>query len=206
VHFEHAVDLLGFDKRCNIAVRGTVYRRMRRILQVTATFLCAMSAAGVSAAGGAVASSAVQVSPRSPVQQVDLRTTDGTVLKASYYAAAHPGPGVLLLHQVNLERLQRPGGAAHVTKLLAEARRGDPQAQVFPEITASIVGADYQRAGDTKSAIEVFKLIVLAYPDSADAHSNLADACLAEGQKEQARQHAEKALALLDAHATPASS
>ena len=428
MHFEHAVALLGFDKRCNIAVRGTVYRGMRRILQVTATFLCAMSAAGVSAAGDAAASSAVQASPGSSVQRVDLRTTDGTVLKASYYAAAHPGPGVLLLHQVNrdrtswhelarelaaggihtltldmrghgesggtpygkltraqvakewrgwpgdietafqylisqpgvtpdviglggagvlgvdnavglarmhpgairslvlisgetfgeglqflrqaaqlpglfvvadddeypptveamellyvtssspakrlihfssvheapwlwyepldiervpasgshgtdlfkthpelpamvvdwftttlvrtpghapvdtlaaaatLERLQRPGGAADVTKLLAEARREDPQAQLFPEITASIVGADYQRAGDTKSAIEVFKLIVLAYPDSADAHSNLADACLAEGQKEQARQHAEKALALLDAHATPASS
>ena len=32
---------------------------------------------------------------------VDLRASDGTVLKASYFAAAKPGPGVLLLHQVN---------------------------------------------------------------------------------------------------------
>ena len=55
-------------------------------------------------------------------------------------------------------------------------------------------------------AIEIFKLNLLAYPDSADAHYNLADAYLADGQKELARQYAEKALALLDSHAAPLSS
>jgi dienelactone hydrolase len=105
-----------------------------------------------------------------------------------------------------LAQLQTPGGAARVTELLTAARHKDSGAQLFPEITASIVGADYQRAGDVKSALEVFKLVVLAYPDSADAHGNLADAYLAAGQKELARQHAEKALALLDAHTVPASS
>jgi len=93
-----------------------------------------------------------------------------------------------------------------VTELLTAARRQDPAAQLFPEISASIVGADYQRVGDVKSAIEVFELILLAYPDSADAHGNLADAYLAQGQKGLAREHAERALALLDAHAVPASS
>ena len=35
---------------------------------------------------------------------IDLKTSDGTVLKASYFAAAKPGPGVLLLHQSNRTR------------------------------------------------------------------------------------------------------
>jgi tetratricopeptide (TPR) repeat protein len=69
-----------------------------------------------------------------------------------------------------------------------------------------IIGADYQRAGDIKNAIEIFKLNLLAYPDSADANDNLADAYLADGQKDLARQYAEKALALLDSHKAPLSS
>lgn len=46
----------------------------------------------------------------------------------------------------------------------------------------------------------------MAYPDSADANDNLADAYLADGRKDLARQYAQKALTLLDAHTVPASS
>ncbi len=35
---------------------------------------------------------------------IELKVSDGTVLKASYFAAAKPGPGVLLLHQINRTR------------------------------------------------------------------------------------------------------
>lgn len=35
---------------------------------------------------------------------VDLKARDGMTLKATYFAAAKPGPGVLLLHQVNRDR------------------------------------------------------------------------------------------------------
>jgi dienelactone hydrolase len=38
------------------------------------------------------------------VRTVDLKATDGTILKASYFPAAKPGPGVLLLHQCNRQR------------------------------------------------------------------------------------------------------
>jgi hypothetical protein len=55
---------------------------------------------------------------------------------------------------------------------------------LFPEVTASIVGQDFMREGDVKSAIDVLKLVVLAYPDSADAHDNLAGAHLKDGQKD----------------------
>jgi len=40
-----------------------------------------------------------------PAQRVvDLKAADGTKLKATYFAAAKPGPGVLLLHQCNQQR------------------------------------------------------------------------------------------------------
>ena len=41
---------------------------------------------------------------------------------------------------------------------------------------------------------------------SADANETLGEAYLADGQKDLARQHAEKALALVDSHRLPASS
>ncbi len=62
------------------------------------------------------------------------------------------------------------------------------------------------RTGEPKVAVEVLKLVLLAYPESADANETLSEAYLADGQKELARQHAEKALAILDAHTAPASS
>ena len=89
---------------------------------------------------------------------------------------------------------------------MIDARRADPQAQLWPEVSVDIIGEDYERAGDIKNAIEIFRLNLLAYPDSADAHSNLADAYLRDGQKALAREYARKALAMLDSHAKPASS
>jgi hypothetical protein len=42
---------------------------------------------------------------QSPAARViDLKASDGTILKDSYFAAAKPGPGVLLLHQGNRTR------------------------------------------------------------------------------------------------------
>jgi pimeloyl-ACP methyl ester carboxylesterase len=116
------------------------------------------------------------------------------------------GPADALAAAPILNQLQMPGGAAQVTRQLLEARRKDPQTQLWPEVAVDIIGEDYQRAGDVKNAIEIFKLNLLAYPDSADAHNNLADAYLADGQKDLARQYAEKALAMLDSHAAPLSS
>jgi Flp pilus assembly protein TadD len=105
-----------------------------------------------------------------------------------------------------INQIRMPGGVAQVTQQLMEARRKDPEAQLFPEITVSIIGQDHMRAGEPKLAVEVLKLVLLAYPESADAHTTLAEAYLADGQKDLARQHAEKALAILDSHTVPASS
>lgn len=59
---------------------------------------------------------------------------------------------------------------------------------------------------EMKIGIEIFKLNLLAYPDSADAHYNLADVYLRVGEKALAREYAEKALAMIDSHAAPLSS
>ena len=107
-----------------------------------------------------------------------------------------------------LNHLQFGGaaGIAQVKQQLLEARKRDPQAQLFPEVSADKIGEDYQRAGDVKTALEVFKIVELAYPDSADLETDVADAYLANGQKDMAREHANRALTLLDSHAAPASS
>jgi pimeloyl-ACP methyl ester carboxylesterase len=126
---------------------------------------------------------------------------DTTLIKTPGHAPADTLAAASLLNQ-----LQTPGGAAQIKEQLLEARKKDAQAQLFPEISASIVGQDFMRESDAKSAIEVFELILVAYPDSADDHDNLASAYLQDGQKDLARLHAEKALAILEAHAGPASS
>ena len=105
-----------------------------------------------------------------------------------------------------LNQLQTPGSVPQVKRQLLEARNEDPQAQLWPEAAVDIIGEDYQRAGDIKNAIEIFQLNLLAYPNSADAHYNLADAYLADGQKGLARQYAEEALAMMDSHKAPLSS
>ncbi|HEV3076845.1 MAG TPA: hypothetical protein VHB47_20655 [Thermoanaerobaculia bacterium] len=101
-----------------------------------------------------------------------------------------------------------------------QARKRDPEAQLFPEVSLDIIASGFSRQADTdkkaghvreatmemKAAIEIFKLNLLAYPDSADAHFNLADAYLTCGQKDLARQYADKALTMIDSHAAPLSS
>src|SRR5437667_1024130 len=124
-----------------------------------------------------------------------------TLIKTPGHAPADTVASAAILNQIEM-----PGGVAQVTQQLMEARRKDPQVQLFPEITVDILASGHLRAGDAKTAIEIFKLNLLAYPDSADAHYNLADAYLADGQKDLARKYAEKALAMLDSHAAPLSS
>jgi len=124
-----------------------------------------------------------------------------TLIKTPGHAPAETMASAPILNQIRI-----PGGVAQATQQLLEARRKDPQVQLWPEITVDIIGSDHIRAGEIKEAIEIFKLNLLAYPDSADAHSNLADAYLKDGQRDLARQLAEKGMALLDSHTVSASS
>lgn len=124
-----------------------------------------------------------------------------TLIKTPGHAPADPLAAATVLNQ-----LATPGGAVQIRQQLIEARRKDPKVQLWPEVSVDIIGSGYLREGETKAAIEIFQLNLLAYPDSADASGNMADAYLRDGQKDLARKHAQNALALLDSHAAPASS
>jgi hypothetical protein len=101
-----------------------------------------------------------------------------------------------------LDQIEIPGGAAQVAQQLTEARRKDPRAQLWPWVVVNVMGYDNLQAGNIKLAVEILKPNVLAYPESADANDSLSDAYLADGQKDLARQYAEKALALLASDTT----
>ncbi len=140
-----------------------------------------------------------KVHPELPGIIVDWFVT--TLIKTPGHAPADTVASASVINQI-----QMPGGVGQVRQQLIEARRKDQDAQLFPEITVSSIGQDHVRAGKPKLAVDVLKLVLLAYPESADANETLAEAYLADAQKELARQHAEKALALLDSHRLPASS
>jgi hypothetical protein len=138
-----------------------------------------------------------------------------TLIRTPGHASADTVASAAILNQI-----EKPGGVASVAQQLMEARRQDPKVQLWPEVNVDIIGEDHMREADAekkaghlreteremKVGIEVFKLNLLAYPNSADAHYNLADAYLQAGEKALARQYAQKARAMIDSHAAPLSS
>ena len=151
--------------------------------------------------------------PELPATIVDWFVT--TLIRTPGHAPADTVASAAILNQIEM-----PGGVARVTQQLREARRKDPKVQLWPEVNVDIIGEDHMREADVekkaghlreaememKIGIEIFKLNLLAYPDSADAHYNLADAYLQVREKALARQYAEKTLAMIDSHAAPLSS
>jgi dienelactone hydrolase len=137
--------------------------------------------------------------PELPGVIVDWFVT--TLIKTPGHAPADTMASAAIINEI-----RSPGGVAEARRQLLEARRLDPLAQLWPEVTLSIIAQDHSRAGEPKLALEIAELNSLAYAGSADAEGSLADAYLDNGQRELARKHAEKALALLAARAAPASS
>ncbi len=107
--------------------------------------------------------------------------------------------GVALDTQVlrTLGLIDRPGGAGEAAKTLAQARERDPRAVMFPQSVVNLLGYEHLALGDTKGAVEIFKLNVLGYPNSPNAYDSLSDAYLATGQKDLALQNSKKTLELL---------
>ncbi len=93
--------------------------------------------------------------------------------------------------------LDSPDGVARAVQMFHEATARDRQAFLFPEAVMNQVGYERLQAGQTKDAIELFKLNVEAYPSSANAQDSLGDAYLADGQNAPALAASRKALELL---------
>lgn len=101
-----------------------------------------------------------------------------------------------------LEQIDSPGGASAAEKKLADARQRDPKANLFSEAIVNVIGYEHLQSGDTKGAVEILKLNAVAYPNSPNVYDSLADAYLADAQKDLARENAKKALELLASDTT----
>jgi dienelactone hydrolase len=96
-----------------------------------------------------------------------------------------------------LRDLDEPGGAIVVGQKLADARKTNPAAQIFPEALANELGYQHMQANDMPGAIAIMKLEVSAYPESANAMDSLGDVYLAAGDKKSALETAKQTLVLL---------
>jgi dienelactone hydrolase len=124
-----------------------------------------------------------------------LVKTPGSAPLANASAGAPRTPSVL-------ELIDQPGGTSKAAQMLAQARKRDPKAAVFSEAIVNQIGYEHIASGDTKGAVEILKLNVTAYPNSPNVYDSLADAYLADGQKDLARQNAQKAVELLASDTT----
>ena len=119
---------------------------------------------------------------------VDLYVT--TLVKTPGRAPANRA----VKEQSILALIDAPDGAAKAAQKLSEARQRDPKAVLFPETNVNLMGYEHLQSGDTKGALEIMKLNAAAYPDSPNVYDSLADAYLANGQDDLARENAQKAL------------
>jgi dienelactone hydrolase len=101
-----------------------------------------------------------------------------------------------------LELIDRPDGASKAAHMFAESRQREPNAVLFSEEVMNRLGYDHLQSGDTKGGVELLKLNVTAYPNSANAYDSLGDAYLTDGQKDLARKCAKQALEHLAADRT----
>ncbi len=124
-----------------------------------------------------------------------------TLIKTPGHAPADTVASAAIVDQIRM-----PGGVAQVTQQLM----GSPAKRSRGAVVPRNYRKHHRPRPSARRRAEVssagLELDLLAYPDSADAHETLAEAYLADGQKDLARQLAEKALAILDSRTVPASS
>ncbi|HKD18746.1 MAG TPA: alpha/beta fold hydrolase [Thermoanaerobaculia bacterium] len=92
-----------------------------------------------------------------------------------------------------------PGGFSRAAEMLEAERRKDPKSSMLEPAAVNLLGYQAIQAGDPKGAVAIMMVNVNGHPTSANAWDSLGDAYLADGQRDEARQAAEKSLQLLDA-------
>jgi dienelactone hydrolase len=140
------------------------------------------------------------VHPELPKQIVDWYTT--TLISTPGRAPVEKEKAALPTKISILDTIDQPGGALKVEKQLTEARKKDPGAALFDEATVNIIGYEHIQAGDLNGAVEIFKLNVMAFPNSPNVYDSLGDAYVASGEKQLALENSKKALELLASDTT----
>ena len=101
-----------------------------------------------------------------------------------------------------LYQLDQPNGAANAAKIYAEERQRNPKNAPFSEELLNRVGYEHLETADPQGALVIFQLNATAFPNSPNVYDSLADAYMASGQKELARENAKKVLELLASDTT----
>ena len=94
--------------------------------------------------------------------------------------------------------LNQPGSVERARQLYDEAKSRDKSVVLFPEGETNLLGYALLQDGNAKDAVTVFRMIVEAYPQSANAYDSLSDGYLALGDKENTLKYAQKTLDTLD--------
>jgi dienelactone hydrolase len=136
--------------------------------------------------------------PDLPAKIVDWYVT--TLIKTPGHAPGDTSNSAAFPFGAILEEIEAHHEVTSVAQQLQQARSKDPRVQLWPWMAVNALAYDHMKDKNTKFALEILKLNFLAYPNSADGASSLSDAYLVAGEKDLARQYADKALALLDAN------
>ncbi|HKS43299.1 MAG TPA: hypothetical protein VJX74_21980 [Blastocatellia bacterium] len=108
--------------------------------------------------------------------------------KEAIYQTTRPLTGGRFIALINNQSLQK------ALQEFDAAKKANPNDVLFRENSVNLLGYQLLQAQKPKAAIEVLKLNVAAYPNSANVYDSLADAYEADGNRELAVQNAEKAL------------
>jgi dienelactone hydrolase len=122
-----------------------------------------------------------------------------TLIKTPGQAPMVKDPPVIPQEVRNLDLIDDSVGVAKLGAIVAAARQSGSKAEPFPEAIVNFTGYENMQAGDTKLAIEIFKLNVAAFPESPNTYDSLSDAYIATKQNDLAIENVKKALALLPA-------
>ncbi|MGB5850038.1 MAG: alpha/beta fold hydrolase [Ignavibacteriaceae bacterium] len=87
-------------------------------------------------------------------------------------------------------------GVAEAVDLFYKKRNEDNEWLPFSEERMNILGYENLQAGNVQEAIELFKLNVLAYPESANTYDSLGEAYMVSGKKELAIKNYNKSIEL----------
>jgi dienelactone hydrolase len=101
-----------------------------------------------------------------------------------------------------LYQLDQPDGIAKAAKIYAEEHGRGAKNTLFSQELLNRIGYEHLATADPQGAVQIFQLNATAFPDSPNVYDSLADAYLASGQKDLARQNAKKVLELLPADTT----
>jgi len=100
------------------------------------------------------------------------------------------------VHEISFFSLLGQQGVSETVRAFREARNRGDHSLDFSERRMNQSGYGYLQAGKIKDAIELFKLNVEVFPDSSNTYDSLAEAYMADGQKDLAIANYEKSLKL----------